>query len=375
MTRIVAFGDLRVLVEGVEGSHAAWLAEFLGPHFDVARPGAPVDRQDAAGDAACRVRLIEDRSRYEAALAAGPSGGASDAFVFDTRIVTLPRWRGGELRLFDAKWQLFYEVGGPPLAVTIVSAPGNRRVRSAVVDVVRELTTNHAQRAGDVLLHASAFAVDGRGVIAGGPKRAGKTTLLVHALSEGSAEYVANDRVLVPAAGAPYARGVPTSVGLRRETLDLFPALAERVFAAGYEQLSTLDEAASAESRATRGRGRRLTPAQLCAALGVPARAGCAIASAVFPRVTGEPGAFSLRRLDPAETSLRLEGALFGVGQGRWTSDVFSLAGDPPPRARAALAAACRALADRVPGFECLLGLDAYVDAGARKELLAALLP
>src|SRR5262249_44554738 len=152
----------------------------------------------AAGAHACRVRLVEDRARYEAALAAGPDEGACDAFVFDTRVVTLPRWRGAEMRLFDAKWQLFYDIDKPLLTVTITSAPGNRRVRSALVDVVREVTTNHAQCQGDLLLHASAFAIGRQGVIVGGPKRAGKTTLLVHALSADSVEYVSNDRVLVP---------------------------------------------------------------------------------------------------------------------------------------------------------------------------------
>lgn len=188
MTRVFSFEDLSVLVEGAGDGHLVWLTEFLGPHF-----GA-----DDSGAQTCRVRVVEDQGRYEETLRAGPGDGTRDAFVFDTRIVTLPRWRGAETRLFDAKWQLFYEVERSPLAVTIISAPGNRRVRSALVDVVREVTINHAQCNGDLLLHASAFAIGGHGVIVGGPKRAGKTTLLLHALSGSPVEYVSNDRVLVP---------------------------------------------------------------------------------------------------------------------------------------------------------------------------------
>lgn len=363
MNRIVSFGDLRVLVEDIEREHLVWLAEFLGPHFEV----------HAAGPHACRVRLVEDQARYEAALAAGPDEGACDAFVFDTRVVTLPRWRGAEMRLFDAKWRLFYEIDKRPLTVTITSAPGNRRVRSALVDVVREVTTNHAQRQGDLLLHASAFTIGRHGVIVGGPKRAGKTTLLVHALSANSAAYVSNDRVLVPASAAPYARGVPTTVGLRRETLDLFPMLAERLFVTGYDQHVTLAEAETSEPR-PRNRGRRLTPTQLCRLLGVEARADCEISMLIFPRITGEPGTFALRSLDRADTFAHLEGALFGIQQGRWTSDVFTLPGDPPPPDRAALAAGCRALSASVPGLECRLGLSAYDEDHAAGDLLSTLL-
>ena len=66
-----------------------------------------------------------------------------------------------------------------------------------------------------------------------------------------------------------------------------------------------------------------------------------------------------MRRLAPAEVVARLEGALFGVRAGRSTSDVFVLPEDPPSPDREAIAARCRALADRVPGLECRLGTDA----------------
>lgn len=364
--RVFSFGDLGILVESVERSHLVWLEEFLGPHFETR----------AAGAHACRVCLVEDRGRYDEAMAAGPGGGSLDAFALDTSVVSLPRWRGARTRLFDAQREVFYEITGPPLAITILGVPGNLKGRTALMRVVRELATNHAQRAGGLLLHASAFALGGRGVIVGGPKEGGKTTLLIHALRAASVEYVSNDRVLVRPGAAPYARGVPTIVKLRQGTLDLFPALAGSLASTGSYQRLTLEEAAArpAPAAGQRSDAPRLSPAQLCRLLGVRARAECEIAVLVFPRVTGEPGAFTLERLSPAEVAVRLEGAFFGIQPGRWASEVFTPDGGPPPPDRAALAARGRALADHVRGLECRLGLNAYESAQAADDLVGAVL-
>ncbi len=367
MSVVFAYGDFGILVESTEGSHLTWLTEFLAPHFRIEATPAPH---------ACRVLLVEDRGRYDEALAAGPGDGAREAFALDSRVVSLPRWRGAGMRLFDVDMEVFYEIVGPPLAITILSAPGNWKARTALMRVVRELATNREQRAGGVLVHASAFAVGGRGVIVGGPKQAGKTTFLVHALRADSVEYVSNDRVLVLPGATPRARGVPAIVALRRDMLDLFPALAERLAATAYYQRLTLEEAAGEPVPAAGQRigFPRLSPVQLCRLLGVRPRAECEIAAMVFPKITGKPGATSLRRLSPEEAGRHLDDSLFGLGPGRWSSAVFALADGPPPPDRAALAARCEALVDSVPGFECRLGLDAYRSAHAADDLVAALL-
>ena len=365
--RVFSFGDLGILVESVERSHLVWLEEFLEPQFET----------QAAGAHACRVCLVEDRVRYDEAMAAGSAGGTLDAFALDTSVVSLPRWRGATTRLLDAQREVFYDIiGGPPLAITILSVPGNLKGRTALMRVVRELATNHAQRAGGLLLHASAFALGGQGVIVGGPKEVGKTTLLIHALRATSVEYVSNDRILVQPGAAPRARGVPTIVKLRQGTLDQFPALARRLATTGYYQRLTLEEAAArpAPSAGQRSDAPRLSPAQLCRLLGVRARAECEIAVLVFPKVTGEPGVFTVERLSPAEVAVRLEGAFFGIQPGRWASEVFTPGGEPPPPDRAALAARGRALADHVRGVECRLGLNAYKSAQAAADLVGAVL-
>ena len=364
---VLAWGDLGIRVESTEGSHLAWLTEFLAPHFETRAEDAPH---------ACAVRLVEDGERYGETLRVGLGEGVLDAFALDSRIVSLPRWRGNGTRLFDPDWQVFYEIAGQPLAITILSTPGNWKARTALMRVVREVATNRAQHGGGLFLHASAFAVGDRGVIVGGAKGAGKTTFLVHALRAARVEYVSNDRVLVRPGAQPRGRGVPAIVSLRPDMLEHFPALARDLAATGYYQRLTLAEAAvrPVPKAGQRPGLPRLSPIQLCRLLGVGARAECEIAAMVFPRVTGEPGPLALERLSPAEARARLEDALFGIRPGRWVSAVFALAEEAPPPDRPALAAGCQALADAVPAFECRLGLAAYASPRSADDMVATLL-
>jgi hypothetical protein len=364
---VLALGDLRVLVESSDASHLTWLTEFLAPPFE---PCVDVEHD-------CRVTLIEDQARHRAMLALGPLDGTLDAFALDTRVVSLPRWRGAETRLFDPKPQVFYEMTTPPHAVTILSTPANPGGRTALMRVVRELATNRAQRTGQLLLHAAAFAVGDRGVLVAGPKLAGKTTLLVHLLRSGRARYVSNDRVLLDLARTPpRARGVPTIVALRQGTLDLFPALSTALTGARLHHRLTIDEAA----RLTRGGDRLsngppgLSPAQLCEVLGVARLPECELGAVLFPCVTGERGALAVHRLDEAEAATRLAGALFGLPPGRWVSDVFAIPADPPAPDLAARLATCRSLAGRAPCFECRLGLGAFESPRTAEDLIASVL-
>jgi hypothetical protein len=359
-----AFGDLGIVVESVNRDHQTWLGEFLEPHFE---PGTTAAHT-------WRIGVVEDHGRYLAALDAGPDAGSLDAFALDAGPLSLPRWRGADTRLFDAKRQLFYEIDARSLDVTILSAPGNAQVRSALMSVARELATNHAQRAGGLLLHASAFSAGGRAVLVAGPKRAGKTTMLVHAMRTGTLQYMANDRVMVWPGVPIRSRGVPTVVRRRAGTLDLFPALADRLRGAANDYRLTLDEAAAGSPAEARSGARRLSAAQFCHVLGVTACAEGETAAVIFPQITGEAdGGISLHRLTRAEVGARLEATVFGARSGRWTSDAFSSLDGPPPPDRDAIVRRCRVLADGVPGFECRLGSTAYENPHATTHLLAAL--
>jgi hypothetical protein len=111
--------------------------------------------------------------------------------------------------------------------VEVVARPGDLRVRIALLRIVREIATAHAHSRRRTLgLHAAAFAARGRACLVVGPKRSGKTTLLVHALSSGNAVLLANDRVLVDATEETgLALGVPAVISLRQGTLGRFPGL------------------------------------------------------------------------------------------------------------------------------------------------------
>jgi hypothetical protein len=321
--------------------------------------------------------VIEDGHRHRAMLALGAESGALVAFTHDTRVVSLPRWRGAATRLLDERCGVFYDVGVDPGAVTIVSAPRNPRVRMALMRVVRELAVNRAQRTGGIVLHAAAFAAGGRGIVVAGPKCGGKTTLLLHALRTGSARYVSNDRVLVVCdRGRAVARGVPTIIALRRSTLDRFPAVAARLDGIPYHHRLTLAEAAAleAETAASRDDAGRLSPAQLCRVLDVAPLAEAEVSALLFPRITHEPGAFRTRRLSEGDTEALLGSAVFGATLGRWTSDVFTDPADPPAPDGDALRDRCRWLASRIPAFECRIGLDAHGPPRAADEMIASVL-
>ena len=71
--------------------------------------------------------------------------------------------------------------------------------RVALMRVVREYAMLYATQAGWLILHAAAVCVGGDAFVIAGPKRAGKTTLLLHALRNEQGAYVSNDRVALGA--------------------------------------------------------------------------------------------------------------------------------------------------------------------------------
>jgi hypothetical protein len=351
----LAWDSFRVAVDA-PAAPLAWLAEFLRPAFEDAPPGA-----DGA-----RVARVRDPARDAAGAAAGPAGAPRVAwFTRDGDFLTLPCVRGaaGERTMVDTGVRVAQVVRAGGAEVEVVAEADHVKPRTTLMRVVRELATAHALGRGIVPLHASAVAST-RGVVAfAGPRRAGKSTLLLHLLLAGGARYVTNDRLLVDAR-AVVARAMPTIVRLREDALARFPAFASVLRAYGFDRAHALAEAAPPSRRWPPS----LSPAQLCAAAG--ARAGAVgagpLARIVFPEIDPAPG-FDLSPLEPGAAAERLaRGLLLPGGEAR-AAEAFAGPSAEPGRA---MVPACAAVAACAPCYTLRLGPDAY----AAPDLAPALL-
>jgi hypothetical protein len=357
------YPGVSILVVG-ESAHLAWLAEFLCPDFATA-PGAAADHT---------VILDIDTARYLDLWRQGPDPSATgiDCFALDSGAVRLPRWRSSpdEIVVHDAEYRVFCSVTLDRRTIRLVAPRFGLTMRNTLMRVVRELAMIASERAGTLIVHGAAANVGGAGLVLAGPKKAGKTTLLLHLLSRPDAEFVTNDRVVVTmeAAGGAALRGMPTIVAVRDRTARTFPAFDERLRWSGFHAWSTLAEVARRRRRrAAAQRLWALSPTQLATLLGVRRVASGSLETILFPRVTGAPGGIELRRMAPPEAADVLRRALFRASSP--TSHVGTLLAAPASTtAMATREELCRRLTDRVQCFDCALGREAYRDAEA--ELL-----
>lgn len=375
--RVLSFGASALCVRADGAALLDWLVEFLSPWFDV--PSPPTAAKTAAS-----IEVAIDAPGLERWIdGATPTGRERVCFQLDRAPVLWPVFRGadGGERALDLAGRVSLAVertGGGPV-FRIVSACDRPGARLAAFRVVRELASEGAIAAGWLPLHAA--AVQGRSGVTlfVGPKRAGKSSLLLHALVGHGARYVANDRVMVELAGAAHARlaaharGMPSIVGVREGSLAWAGGLGSALASGAWHYTTTV-----AEARAHARAGQRaeaageiwppgLTPAQLCALLGVEPVAGGPIARIVFPSVHERlAGArrFLLRAL-AAEEAARLlrETGLLANGSG--PSGLAPIDGGGPP----ALDERIRRLAASVPSVECQLAPGAYDEPSVWRAL------
>ncbi|MEO8602137.1 MAG: hypothetical protein ABI629_06145 [bacterium] len=350
------YRGLTVRVDDPEAADLAWLEEFLAPAF-ATRPRSAPD---------CTVRVVRDAARY--ARLQAPGAGVASAplagLVLDSGPVAMPAWESGdgELTVCNAEVRIVYVLGRDRRQVQVISAANAGTLRTALMKVVREFAMSAAWTRDSLVLHAAAVAVGERAVLISGPKNAGKTSLLLHALRASGARLLSNDRVVVDLATMPAAaHGMPTIVSLRPGSVEQIAAAAGSRAHLRYNSRHTIAECeAAAAPTGTVSRKLGFSPAQLGRALGVEL-IGCAVPAAiVFPQVTQQPGGLQLRRLSLDDAVQRLPDSLFGARALLHTSDVFNLSGAPPPLTLADLSDIWRRLVALTPVFECLLGLDAY---------------
>ncbi len=348
--------------------HRAWLEEFLTPWFGVVDGGSKSD---------ARVALDLDDEAFHRCRQAGPcpDGGSADVFSLDAGMQRMPRWSGtSEARVvFDEALGVFYAVDRETgkTRVRITSASGNRRARVALMRAVRELAMSEVRARGHALVHGAVVATGTGGALIAGPKRAGKTTLLVHALRAGG-HFVSNDRaVLFAGPQGVVARGMPTIVRIRQATLDGLPGDLRAPLASGrLDHLATRNEIArgTLPPRPRPGRPRNLSPAQLCDWLSAPARREVPLARVLLLRTGPHPGV-AVRELAPGAAAERLEACAFGRPGA--ASDLFP----GPPPASSPAADPARTYRDLAKGVRCLeLELGIGTAAPRIAEALASIL-
>src|SRR5262249_43903094 len=225
------YRDLTVSVSTADPTQLRWLEEFLCPQFAIVYGGSPN----------CHVAVVMDTGQYIDTFRRGPrsDGGRIDCFALDNGLVRLPAWESLDDTqvIFDPDFKLFYLVNPGRSQVRILAPSGSLSVRTALMRVVREFAMISSVRAGALIIHGAAFGVGDRGVVIAGPKKAGKTTLLMHVLRNVPARFLSNDRVVAAwEDGDPTLYGMPTIVTVRQQGARRLRFLHERLLVSSYHE-------------------------------------------------------------------------------------------------------------------------------------------
>ena len=355
-----AHGATRVDVSTKTEAVLEWLDYFLRPWFS----------PDAEGtNRRARVELVVDSHEYQRIAPADEATEAADVvpvFLLDSGLVSLPvvgvedqaSW------IADAYLRALYRVGRSA-DVRVLAADGRHGARVALMRVVRELAMIGSAARGEVLLHASVAAWRGGAVAFCGPKRSGKTTLLLRNLLAGDSTFLANDRAIaVVNQGGVTVRGLPTIIALRGDTIDRFPGLSElRTIRDRHWQIPGEMDPSKAVPWTESGAPIDLAPQSLCAALGVRAQADAPLRAVVFPRVNSTVTGARPVRISSAEAQLRLRDSIVGAHLPSRRADALW------PTQTAAPAIDTMAALAQLPSFELVLGADSDAQPAVPDEI------
>jgi hypothetical protein len=371
---ISTIGGLRIAVHGNAPAPVDWLAEFFGP-----------GQLGSAGTPDVEIRLTIDPVRYAAAHAVGRKAGdrTMPAFTVDGSERHLELWQEQTDGWFlhDEAAELFFGVHSSPPHYRLLGGADHGRLRSALMRLVRELTTVHAMSQGDLLVHASAVAKNGSAVLFAGPANSGKTSLLLHALEQEGVAFLTNDRALLAVGESatlpPTVRGSPTIVRFRPSSLDFLPGLEVADWQRSFPYTLTAEEARNPGSKAALlpgSKGRALfsmSPAQLCRWRGVQFDREAQARVLVFPRLDEQVDSYELRSLHAGEAAPLLASCMgFGSGEAEPARTTAATWRRPVPPAPRDPATVCRQIAAECTLLECRLGAGAFEAPGIWSAIL-----
>jgi hypothetical protein len=352
LRRGFGFGGHAFRVEG-DAQPVRWLQEFVEPQFAARDAGVPDET----------IRFVVDPAAHARLLACGPHPQdlRRACVTLDSGIVSGRVWQAPDAAevVFEEPREVFYR--RPPhesRVVEVITARDTAAARVGFMRVLREYAMLYASRAGWLLLHAAAVSVGEDTFVIPGPKKAGKTTLLLHALCNEGGTYVSNDRVALQIEpGTITVHGIPTIMSIRLESTTWFPGLASKL--AGVRSgpgAPAPPSEARADAAPAPPSKHSLSPAQLCEIVGARSRAAAGVTALLYPEVGAARDGASIEALGTEQALDALRGALFRSCP---TDGMFRIAGGVAAMPDSETAAQIVA---RVPSFRCRLGPDAYRD-------------
>ncbi len=360
---ILGYLGFYVAVSSPTPADLQWLQEALAPAFCV-NAGATPDLD---------VNVVVDQQVHAHLRSAGPLDGrhAVPFFGFDGHSADFQSWSGGKPRVYDQELDFFYALTDSAGRIEILARHWKPSIRIALLRLLRELVTQRLSGQSYIHMHAAAFESQGRGFLICGPRRAGKTSLLLHLLGPDTTRYLANDRAVIYPDTSDGMRisGMPTVVSIRKRTLGLFADLGLEGMRHWLARM-TLDEALASpipDDLTKHPEALSLSPAHLCHWLQVSASAQASMSGVLFPVVRVNTTGIHMNRLSTNETRDRLAESVMPP----CTSLLHEWLGERLTNGR-------NHKADvhswpTVPAYRCILGRDAFSNPARADRLLSYL--
>ena len=236
-------------------------------------------------------------------------------------------------------------------SVELLVPASSKHARIILLSTIREMIIGRLSGLHAIVdLHAAGFCIGGQGVLLAGPRKAGKTTLLCHAITSAGADLLANDRILVHHDEEAYfVSGVPTMASIRKGTLELFPQLLAPEEILGFQAGEGLNGSSEL----------RLPPAKFASRLGARQLQKAKLRAILLPEIISGPEGIILEPLTAEEALLRLKLCRYGVPEHREVSTLFGSlmnGGNKPVSTEDSMTH----LVSDVPIYRCQMGINAY---------------